>query len=170
MNPSLAVAVAQLPPTNDPAENRASIDAAVREAAAGGARLIVLPEEALLLADGLGDDLAAAVEASWPAGLELVSDLARTLDVWVIVGGYEPHGADRPYNTLVMIDADGRIAGTYRKIHLYDAFSYKARFEVRPDIAEVKWEGFEVKRPSTTTRSRPTSSATSFSTRRSCTR
>ncbi|WP_437785299.1 trigger factor [Sorangium sp. So ce1097] len=31
-----------------------------------------------------------------------------------------------------------------------DTFSYKARFEVRPDIAEVKWEGFEVKRPSTT--------------------
>lgn len=29
------------------------------------------------------------------------------------------------------------------------SFSYKARFEVRPDIAEVKWEGFEVKRPST---------------------
>jgi trigger factor len=29
-----------------------------------------------------------------------------------------------------------------------DDFSYKARFEVRPDIAEVKWEGFEVKRPS----------------------
>jgi trigger factor len=30
-----------------------------------------------------------------------------------------------------------------------DAFRYKARFEVRPDIEEVKWEGFEVKRPST---------------------
>lgn len=28
-----------------------------------------------------------------------------------------------------------------------EAFSYKARFEVRPEIAEVKWEGFEVKRP-----------------------
>lgn len=28
-----------------------------------------------------------------------------------------------------------------------DDFSYKARFEVRPDITEVKWEGFEVKRP-----------------------
>jgi trigger factor len=27
------------------------------------------------------------------------------------------------------------------------AFSYKARFEVRPDIESVKWEGFEVKRP-----------------------
>lgn len=26
-------------------------------------------------------------------------------------------------------------------------FSYKARFEVRPDIESVKWEGFEVKRP-----------------------
>ncbi|AKT40675.1 trigger factor [Chondromyces crocatus] len=29
-----------------------------------------------------------------------------------------------------------------------ESFSYKARFEVRPEIAEVKWEGFEVKRPS----------------------
>jgi len=28
-----------------------------------------------------------------------------------------------------------------------ESFSYKARFEVRPDIAEVKWEGFEVSRP-----------------------
>jgi trigger factor len=28
-----------------------------------------------------------------------------------------------------------------------EAFSYKARFEVRPDIEQVKWEGFEVKRP-----------------------
>lgn len=29
-------------------------------------------------------------------------------------------------------------------------FSYKARFEVAPEIAEVKWQGFEVKRPNTT--------------------
>jgi trigger factor len=28
-----------------------------------------------------------------------------------------------------------------------DTFSYKARFEVRPEIESVKWEGFEVKRP-----------------------
>ncbi|EYF00873.1 Cell division trigger factor [Chondromyces apiculatus DSM 436] len=28
------------------------------------------------------------------------------------------------------------------------SFSYKARFEVRPEISGVKWEGFEVKRPS----------------------
>src|SRR6185503_965665 len=31
-----------------------------------------------------------------------------------------------------------------------DAFSYKARFEVRPEIEKVKWEGFEVKRPAAT--------------------
>lgn len=39
------------------------------------------------------------------------------------------------------------IAPTELKVD--QGFSYKARFEVRPDIAEVKWEGFEVKRPST---------------------
>jgi trigger factor len=31
-----------------------------------------------------------------------------------------------------------------------EAFSYKARFEVRPDIASVTWEGLEAKRPPTT--------------------
>lgn len=31
-----------------------------------------------------------------------------------------------------------------------DAFSYKVRFEVRPEIAEVKWEGLAVKRPPST--------------------
>lgn len=31
-----------------------------------------------------------------------------------------------------------------------EAFSYKARFEVRPDITEVRWEGFEVTRAATT--------------------
>ncbi|MFT3763984.1 MAG: trigger factor [Minicystis sp.] len=30
-----------------------------------------------------------------------------------------------------------------------EPFSYKARFEVRPEIESVKWEGFEVNRPST---------------------
>src|SRR5262245_38436080 len=30
-----------------------------------------------------------------------------------------------------------------------EAFSYKARFEVRPEIEQVKWEGFEVKRATT---------------------
>jgi trigger factor len=30
-----------------------------------------------------------------------------------------------------------------------EPFSYKARFEVRPEIAAVKWEGLEVKRPQT---------------------
>jgi trigger factor len=29
------------------------------------------------------------------------------------------------------------------------SFSFKARFEVRPEIAEVRWEGLEAKRPST---------------------
>lgn len=132
MNFTLKVAAVQFPPTNNPAENRAAIEAHVGEAVAGGARLVVLPEEALLLADGLGDDLADAVEASWSAGLELLSDLAGRLDVWIIAGGYEPHGGDRPYNTLVMIDDRGVQRAAYRKLHLYDAFSYRESDYVVP--------------------------------------
>jgi trigger factor len=35
------------------------------------------------------------------------------------------------------------------ELHPENPFSFKARFEVRPEIETVAWEGFEVKRPST---------------------
>ena len=68
--------------------------------------------------------------------------LAAELGIAVVAGGYESSGEDRPYNTLVLIDATGRIAGTYRKLHLYDAFSYSESTRIKPGdggvlVAEV---------------------------------
>ncbi|UQA55692.1 trigger factor [Polyangium aurulentum] len=56
-------------------------------------------------------------------------------------------------NTLNKVLADQQVqplsqpAIAPNELRPEEAFSYKARFEVRPDIAEVKWEGFEVERP-----------------------
>jgi predicted amidohydrolase len=45
--------------------------------------------------------------------------------VWIIAGGYEPTGTDRPFNTLVVVNPRGELVESYRKLHLYDAFSYR---------------------------------------------
>jgi predicted amidohydrolase len=49
--------------------------------------------------------------------------LARDEGVWLSLGGYQeagPAGESRIFNTHVVIDAEGTIQATYRKIHLYD--------------------------------------------------
>jgi predicted amidohydrolase len=124
-NPSLTAAVAQFAPTPDPVDNLTSITSLIRGAADAGARLIVLPEEAMLLASDIEGTLSDVVEQAWPAFLIALSEIASELGVWVIAGGYEPSGSDRPYNTIVVVAPSGVVAASYRKLHLYDAFSYR---------------------------------------------
>jgi 5-aminopentanamidase len=121
------IAVAQLAITvGEPEANRQAAAAAVGEAAAAGARLVVLPE----LSDSgyvFGD---VAVHAAAEA-LGLASHAADsvTLRQWrsladahqlVIVGGFCELGADgRLYNSAAVVDASGTLA-VYRKAHLWD--------------------------------------------------
>lgn len=125
MNPVLHVAAAQLAPTNDAEANRGEIALLVAEAAQHGAKLVVFPEEAMLLASEAAGDLAETVAAEWPSFLEHLSLLAREYGVWIIAGGYEPSGSPRPYNSIVVVNPQGQCVENYRKLHLYDAFSYK---------------------------------------------
>lgn len=124
-NPSLPAAVAQLAPTVDAAANRETISALVAEAAASGARLVVFPEESMLLAGEVEGSLGEVVAAEWPVFLAQLSVLAVEHDLWIVAGGYEPTGSDRPYNTIVVVNPRGELVESYRKLHLYDAFSYR---------------------------------------------
>jgi len=121
------IAVAQLAiAIGEPDANRKAAAAAVTEAAAAGARLVVLPE----LCDSgyvFGDD---ASQASAEAGaLASPADDSATLRQWhalaaehelVIVGGFCERGADgRLFNSAAVVDASG-IRAVYRKAHLWD--------------------------------------------------
>ncbi|WP_440709357.1 carbon-nitrogen hydrolase family protein [Herbiconiux sp. YIM B11900] len=124
-NPSLLAAVAQLAPTVDGAANRETISVLVAEAAASGARLVVFPEESMLLAGEVEGPLGEVVAAEWPVFLAQLSVLAVEHALWIVAGGYEPTGSDRPYNTIVVVNPRGELVESYRKLHLYDAFSYR---------------------------------------------
>ena len=90
----------------------------MREAAAAGARLIVLPEKWPYIhgprtaegAEGLdGPSVTAAV--AW----------ARALGVAILAGSIvERADGGRVHNTSLLIAPDGAVAGVYRKLHMFD--------------------------------------------------
>ncbi len=52
--------------------------------------------------------------------------LAREHAMAIVAGMFEPtHDEHRVHNTLAVIGNDGRLAGAYRKLHLYDAFGIR---------------------------------------------
>jgi 2,6-dihydroxypseudooxynicotine hydrolase len=119
------IAVAQLEITvGEPDANRGQAAAAVAEAAAAGARLVVLPElcdSGYVFADQAeARSLAAPAREHGNKTLRQWRDLAAEHNL-VIVGGFCELGPDdRLYNSAAVVDASGTRA-VYRKAHLWDA-------------------------------------------------
>src|SRR5690554_6418666 len=104
----------------EPASNRARVRAAIREAAAAGAKVVVLPELAntgYMFADA--EALAAATESvDGPTVTEWI-DLARELNL-IIAAGFAESGEDgASYNSAVLVDESG-LRAHYRKAHLWN--------------------------------------------------
>ncbi|MDT3427753.1 putative amidohydrolase [Paenibacillus forsythiae] len=77
-------------------------------------------------------DDAETLEGPFVAGMR---KLAAENGVWLIFGMKElvdERSADRVYNTVVIVDSGGSIAGAYRKTHLYDAFGLKESDTIMP--------------------------------------
>lgn len=129
------VAVLQLAPTNDLAENLAVLAELVGRAAGLGARLAVAPEETMVLGQGSTTPLHELVEHGWEEFEEELRALARRHRIALVAGGYRPNGTTRPLNTLVAVAEDGQVAARYDKLHLYDAFGYRESDYVTPGAA-----------------------------------
>ncbi|MFZ3451973.1 carbon-nitrogen hydrolase family protein [Arthrobacter sp. 7Tela_A1] len=127
----MLVSVGQFSPGGDVQENLAAMRSLAEKAKAEGSELIVFPEESMFSIGKVEGALTSAVDAGWSRFVQQLSLIAADLGIAVVAGGYESSGEERPYNTLVAIDYDGRIAGTYRKLHLYDAFSYQESTRIK---------------------------------------
>ena len=128
----MKVSVGQFSPTGDVAENIETMRRLAAAAAREGSGLILFPEEAMFTVGKVDGDFRAAVDAGWSIFVQRLTLAAAEFRIAIIAGGYESSGEDRPYNTLVVIGADGAILGTYRKLHLYDAFSYQESKRIMP--------------------------------------
>jgi len=116
----LSVALIQLDATEDVATNIAAAVGLADEAAAGGARLVALPE--YLQYRGPDDGFRASARPIPGPHTEPFAEVARRRRTWILVGSTAETSVDplRPYNTSALIAPDGTIAALYRKVHLFD--------------------------------------------------
>lgn len=116
----LRVGLLQLQPTRDVQANLKDVLWAVQAAAAQGAELIVVPENALCIGTN-AQMRAAAVTIDGPE-ITALREAARSAHAIVVLGGFKQK-SERPLlqNTALVIRDDGTIQGSYDKIHLFNA-------------------------------------------------
>lgn len=113
-------AVLQMTTTEDVATNVATALRLVDEAAARGARLLVLPEKFHYL--GADEGVARVKEPLDGPLLGSLAEAAARHDVYLVAGSIweAVPGEDRSYNTTVLIGPDGSRLAAYRKLHMFD--------------------------------------------------
>jgi predicted amidohydrolase len=118
------VAVIQLSSQDDVNANLARVRELVLEAGRSGAELVALPENfAFMGEESKKREIAERVDDD-PAG-PITSALrlaARDARVWLVAGGMPERSddPDRPFNTSLLFEPDGRLVSRYRKVHLFD--------------------------------------------------
>src|SRR5262245_26238006 len=132
--PSFKVGLVQMRCTSDPAQNLDSALAGIRQAASRDAQIICLPELFRTLyfcqtEDHANFDLAEPIPGPTT---EALSTVARELQVAVVGSIFERRAPGLYHNTAVVLDADGRTAGTYRKMHIPDDPLYYEKFYFTP--------------------------------------
>ena len=131
---SLRLALVQMSMRDDRAANLATAEAMVREAAAGGAGLILLPElfEYLYWPQVEREDyFALAHPVDGHPFLPRFQSLAAELGVVLPVSFFE-RANQAHFNSLMMIDADGSALGVYRKSHIPDGPGYEEKYYFNP--------------------------------------
>jgi deaminated glutathione amidase len=106
--------------------------ALMEQAAAAGARLALFPECSMAYLPPEQRPAAHAEPLDGPF-VTALAGAARRHGIAVVAGMFEPGpDAERAFNTVVAIEPSGRLAGSYRKIHLYDAFGYRESDRIAP--------------------------------------
>lgn len=120
----ITCAVLQYNPTHDKTANLDVIESLLRDAAANGVRLAVLPEYAIYTVPAMDQRFVDSAEDLDGPAVTRLRELSAELGLALVAGINEAATDERIYNTLVGIDR-GELVSIYRKVHLYDAFGYK---------------------------------------------
>ncbi len=130
----VTLALIQMSVSADAKANLANAIKRIGEAAAKGAQIVCLPELFRSLyfcqeEDASNFSLAEAIPGETTAAL---SRAARKSGVVIIAGVFEKRARGLYHNSAVVIDADGRLLGTYRKMHIPDDPHFYEKFYFAP--------------------------------------
>ena len=140
---TIKVAATQMTCSEDRQTNIERAERLVRQAAGQGARIVLLQElfETLYFCQKELPgylDLATGIHAN-PA-IQHFSRLAAELDVVLPISFFERKNQAR-FNSMAVIDADGRLMGVYRKTHIPDGPGYEEKYYFSPGDTGFKvWD------------------------------
>ncbi|MGN0551593.1 MAG: N-carbamoylputrescine amidase [Acutalibacteraceae bacterium] len=131
---NVTVAAVQMRCTADVFENINRADALLRQAAEKGANIILLPElfeRHYFCQERRYDyyDFASCAEDN--EAVKHFQSVAKELSVVIPVSFYEKDG-NSFFNSVAVIDADGKLLGIYRKTHIPDDHYYQEKFYFVP--------------------------------------
>jgi N-carbamoylputrescine amidase len=137
------VGLVQMTIRTQPKENLSRASTKIAEAARNGAQVVCLPElfqsqYFCQREDTANFDLAEAIPGPTTEALGRVAQKAKVV---VVAPLFERRAAGVYHNTAAIIDADGKIAGVYRKMHIPDDPAYYEKFYFTP--GDLGFRAFE---------------------------
>jgi len=142
MTNTTKIALIQMRCGPNPEKNFAHSIEMIRDAAAKGAHVVCLPElfrsqYFCQTEDHKNFDLAEEIPGKSTTALE---DVARETSAVIIASLFEKRSAGLYHNTAAIIDANGKLLGKYRKMHIPDDPLYHEKFYFAPgDLGFRAW-------------------------------
>jgi N-carbamoylputrescine amidase len=139
------VGLIQMRCSTDPDANLETAAVRVRQAAKDGAQVICLPElfRSQYFCQKEDPALFDLAEPIPGPGTERLGKVAAEAGVVVIASLFERRAAGVYHNTAAVIDADGRLLGVYRKMHIPDDPLYYEKFYFTP--GDTGFRAFDTK-------------------------
>ena len=143
--PPFTIGIVQDPAGQDVAANVARAERHIREAARRGAQIVCLKElfNAPYFCKSQQADRFDLAEPIPGPTTERLQALAGELGVVLIVPLFEREAAGIYRNSAAVIDADGRLMGTYRKLHIPDDPLYYEKYYFTP--GDLGFRAFDTK-------------------------
>lgn len=127
----MKLALAQFTAGVDKAKNLEGIIHWIKAAAAQNVELIMFPEYAMYSPDESTPQIREEAEPLDGPFVSAIQAEAKKHNIHVVCNFFETSDSSRPYNTSFAIDNQGEIMGTYRKVHMYNAFGYSESDNLR---------------------------------------
>jgi len=134
LSKKVKIGTVQMSCTKEPKENLAKAIERIRDAAKKGAQIVCLQElfTSLYFCDVEDYENFKLAEAIPGPGTDVLSKVAKELNVVIIASLFEKRTSGIYHNTTAVLDADGTYLGKYRKMHIPDDPAYYEKFYFTP--------------------------------------